>query len=101
MKPLTRPSAGAWATTFLRFKPGNTPLVGPIVVRVADWSQELSPEQPVFVYCAYGFHVGCGVTAELRERGFDARYIRGGLSAWYAAGGTRALKKSDVGAVET
>jgi superoxide dismutase, Fe-Mn family len=69
--------------------------------RVADWSQELSPEQPVFVYCAYGFHVGCGVTAELRERGFDARFIRGGLSAWYAAGGRRALKTTEVSACET
>jgi hypothetical protein len=33
-----------------------------------------------------------GLTAALRERGFDAKYIRGGLSAWYAAGGERALK---------
>jgi len=49
-------------------------------------------DAPVFVYCAYGYHVGCGVTAALRERGFDAKYIRGGLSAWYAAGGERALK---------
>lgn len=42
--------------------------------------------------CAYGFHVGCGVAAALRERGFDAKYLRGGLAAWYAAGGERALK---------
>lgn len=70
-------------------------------MRVADWSHELSPDSPVFVYCAYGFHVGCGVTAELRERGFDARYVRGGLSAWYAAGGKRALKAGDATVVET
>jgi Fe-Mn family superoxide dismutase len=69
--------------------------------RVAEWSHELSADAPIFVYCAYGFHVGCGVTAELRERGFDARYVRGGLSAWYAAGGKRALKAADVAAVET
>ena len=60
--------------------------------RVDEWSKELSADAPVFVYCAYGYHVGCGVTAALRERGFDAKYIRGGLSAWYAAGGERALK---------
>ena len=53
---------------------------------------ELSPEQPVAVYCAYGFHVGCSVTRTLRERGYDARFIRGGVSAWYAAGGARALR---------
>jgi Fe-Mn family superoxide dismutase len=69
--------------------------------RVAEWSRELSTDAPVFVYCAYGFHVGCGVTAELRERGFDAKFIRGGLSAWYAAGGKRALKVADPGAIET
>ncbi|HJZ74413.1 MAG TPA: hypothetical protein VKE51_21900 [Vicinamibacterales bacterium] len=28
----------------------------------------------------------------LRERGFDARYIRGGVSAWSAAGGPRAMR---------
>jgi len=33
--------------------------------------------------------------SELRERGFDAKYVRGGLSAWYAAGGKRALKGAD------
>jgi len=46
------------------------------------------------VYCAYGFHVGCNVAKTLRERGFDARYIRGGVSAWYAAGGRRAMRPS-------
>ena len=60
--------------------------------RIDEWSATLSADAPVFVYCAYGFAVGCGVTATLRERGFDARYVRGGLSAWYAAGGERALK---------
>jgi len=59
--------------------------------RVEEWIGELSPEQPVAVYCAYGFHVGCNVTRALRERGYDARFIRGGVSAWYAAGGPRAL----------
>ena len=69
--------------------------------RVADWSNELSREAPVVVYCAYGFHVGHGVTAELRERGFDARHVRGGLSAWYAAGGKRALKSASDAATES
>lgn len=68
--------------------------------RVSEWSGQLSPDAPVFVYCAYGFHVGCGVTAELRERGFDARYIRGGLSAWYAAGGDRSLAQVAPSTVE-
>src|SRR5512132_3627690 len=60
--------------------------------QVEAWADQLSHEQPVAVYCAYGFHVGCNVTRALRERGFDARFIRGGVSAWYAAGGARALR---------
>jgi Fe-Mn family superoxide dismutase len=60
--------------------------------RVEEWIGELSPDKPVAVYCAYGFHVGCNVTRALRERGFDARFIRGGVSAWYAAGGARAMR---------
>jgi Fe-Mn family superoxide dismutase len=61
--------------------------------RVEEWIGELAPDRPVAVYCAYGFHVGCNVTRTLRERGFDARYVRGGVSAWYAAGGARALRR--------
>jgi Fe-Mn family superoxide dismutase len=60
--------------------------------RLDEWSKDLSADAPVFVYCAYGYYVSQGVTAALRKRGFDAKYIRGGLSAWYAAGGARALK---------
>jgi Fe-Mn family superoxide dismutase len=59
---------------------------------VDEWSRDLARDAPVFVYCAYGYAVGCGVTTALRERGFDAKYVRGGLSAWYASGGERALK---------
>lgn len=63
--------------------------------RIDEWSKDLSTDEPVFIYCAYGFHVGCSVTAALCERGFDAKYLRGGLSAWYAAGGARALSRSE------
>src|SRR5262245_58935665 len=63
--------------------------------RVETWVGELSPDRPVAVYCAYGFHVGCNVTKALRARGLDARYVRGGLSAWYAAGGARAMRTPD------
>ena len=63
--------------------------------RVEEWVKELSTEEPVFVYCAYGFHMGCSVTATLCDRGFDAKYLRGGLSAWYAAGGARTLARSE------
>jgi Fe-Mn family superoxide dismutase len=62
--------------------------------RVTEWMAELTADKPVAVYCAYGFDVGCNVTKTLIERGFDARFLRGGLSAWYAAGGPRAMRPS-------
>jgi len=60
--------------------------------RVEEWIAELTPDKPVAVYCSYGFDVGRNVTKTLIERGFDARYIRGGIAAWYASGGARAPK---------
>lgn len=59
---------------------------------VGEWIAELSPGKPVVVYCAWGFDVGRNVAKTLIERGFDARFLRGGISAWYASGGARALK---------
>src|SRR5215470_18241979 len=60
--------------------------------RVEEGIAELRPDKPVAVYCSYGFDVGCKVTKTLIERGFDARFLRGGLAAWYASGGARALR---------
>lgn len=60
--------------------------------RVDDWCGQLSSDAPVFVYCAYGFEVGCNVATALRQRGFDARYVRGGLAAWCGAEGPRAVR---------
>lgn len=55
--------------------------------RVQEWMGELSKSDPVVVYCAYGFHVGCKTTIKLREAGFDARYMTSGHSGWKAVGG--------------
>ena len=55
--------------------------------RVDEWIGELSRSEPVIVYCAYGFHVGCNTTVKLREAGFDAKYMRPGHSGWKASGG--------------
>jgi Fe-Mn family superoxide dismutase len=59
--------------------------------RVQEWAGELSKEQPVVVFCVYGFHVGCRTAVALRDAGFDASYMAGGHAAWRAFGGkTRA-----------
>jgi len=55
--------------------------------RLQDWMKDLSQSQPVVVYCAYGFHVGCGTARKLREAGFDAKYMNSGHSGWKASGG--------------
>ena len=55
--------------------------------RVDEWIGKLSKTDPVVVYCAYGFHVGCKTAITLREAGFDAKYMKGGHSAWRAIGG--------------
>lgn len=52
-----------------------------------DWVGELSRTDPVVVFCAYGFHVGCKTAIALREAGLDAVYMLGGHSAWKAIGG--------------
>lgn len=54
--------------------------------RVQEWAGELSKSDPVVVYCAYGFHVGCKTAIALREAGFDAKYVTGGHSGFRAIG---------------
>jgi len=56
--------------------------------RVQEWVGELSKSDPVVVFCAYGFHVGCKTAIKLRDLGFDAKFMQGGHSAWKAIGGS-------------
>jgi superoxide dismutase, Fe-Mn family len=55
--------------------------------RMQEWVGELSRTEPVVTFCVYGFHVGCKTAAALRTAGFDARYMKGGHSAWKAIAG--------------
>jgi Fe-Mn family superoxide dismutase len=54
--------------------------------QLPQWIGELSKSEPVVVYCAYGFHVGCKTAIKLREAGFDAKYMDSGHSGWRAIG---------------
>jgi superoxide dismutase, Fe-Mn family len=54
--------------------------------QLQQWIGELSKSEPVVVYCAYGYHVGCKTAVKLREAGFDARYMDSGHSGWKAIG---------------
>ena len=59
--------------------------------KVDEWKQALRKDDPVVVFCVYGFHVGCKTAGALREAGFDASYMRGGHVAWKAMGGKTKL----------
>jgi len=54
--------------------------------QIQQWIGELSKADPVVVYCAYGFHVGCKTAIKLREAGFDAKYMKAGHSGLKALG---------------
>jgi rhodanese-related sulfurtransferase len=52
---------------------------------LAAHAEELPRDQPVVLYCRSGNRSGMAVAA-LREAGFDAHNIAGGLEAWSAEG---------------
>ncbi|WP_423459513.1 Fe-Mn family superoxide dismutase [Ottowia sp. VDI28] len=54
--------------------------------QLAEWSAELDTSQPVLVYCVHGHDVSQSVALALRARGFDARYVAGGIEACRAIG---------------
>ena len=54
--------------------------------KVKEWAAELKRDEPVVVYCAYGFHIGCKTAGALKDAGFDVRWMKGGHSAWRAIG---------------
>jgi Fe-Mn family superoxide dismutase len=52
-----------------------------------SWIEELPQDRPIAVYCICGFQVSGKAVAELRKRGYDARALVGGITAWHAIGG--------------
>jgi Fe-Mn family superoxide dismutase len=54
--------------------------------KVQEWMGELRKDEPVAVFCVYGFHVACRTALALRDAGFDAKVVGGGHAAWKAIG---------------
>ena len=52
---------------------------------VDAWAAQLPKDKPVAIYCVRGGSVSKSVHAALTARGFDVRYLEGGLAAWDAA----------------
>jgi rhodanese-related sulfurtransferase len=44
------------------------------------------PPRDVVVYCVHGLEVGQQAAAELREQGWNARWLEGGIEGWADAG---------------
>jgi Fe-Mn family superoxide dismutase len=62
---------------------------------LSRWVEELPRGRPIVVYCICGFQVSGRAVTELRQRGYDARALIGGITAWHAIGGaTVGLDKS-------
>ena len=53
---------------------------------VAKWAAEMPADRQVVVYCVYGHEVGRATAMRLRAAGINARYLRGGIDGWQAAG---------------
>jgi Fe-Mn family superoxide dismutase len=62
--------------------------------RLDAWTAELDRERPVLVYCLHGLDIGRSTALGLRARGFDARFVEGGLEACRAAGVALSSKAS-------
>jgi Fe-Mn family superoxide dismutase len=54
---------------------------------LARWVGQLPRDRPIAVYCICGFQVSGRAVTELRERGYDAKALVGGITAWHAIGG--------------
>jgi rhodanese-related sulfurtransferase len=53
---------------------------------VGDWSGALPQDRQVVVYCVKGGAVSRSITAALSEKGIQASYLEGGITAWKASG---------------
>jgi len=53
---------------------------------VAAWAREMPRDKEIVVYCVYGHEVGRATALRLRAQGVNARFLRGGIDAWQAAG---------------
>ena len=53
---------------------------------VAAWAREMPRDKEIVVYCVYGHEVGRATALRLRAQGANARFLRGGIDAWQAAG---------------
>ena len=54
--------------------------------RTQEWCRELPRDRKIVVYCKYGFWVSQDTAKALRDCGYDAHVLQGGISAWRGMG---------------
>jgi rhodanese-related sulfurtransferase len=63
---------------------------------VAAWSRALPRARNIVVYCVHGHEVSQNAAKALRDAGFNARFLDGGIEeGWKAQGGATASKPKD------
>jgi rhodanese-related sulfurtransferase len=64
---------------------------------MASWASALPRAATIVTYCVHGHEVSQNAARSLRELGFSARYLDGGLEeGWKAAGGALLAKPADA-----
>jgi superoxide dismutase, Fe-Mn family len=53
---------------------------------IESWAETLPADRTIIVYCVHGHEVSRAAAMRLRAAGLDARYLRGGIDGWQAAG---------------
>ena len=59
---------------------------------VGQWGASLPTDRDIVVYCVHGHEVSRATALRLRAAGLRARYLKGGIGGWQAAGRTLAAK---------
>jgi rhodanese-related sulfurtransferase len=54
--------------------------------KIDEWAKQISPGQPIVVYCVKGGSVSQSVVDRLQKEGREARFLEGGLNAWTESG---------------
>jgi len=54
---------------------------------IAEWARDLEPWRAIVVYCVHGHEVSQNATAFLRQAGFAAHALDGGIEGWRANSG--------------
>jgi len=55
-------------------------------VDISIWSQDLTPQDEVVIYCARGGSISKSVLGDLRAKSLKVRYVEGGFEGWKEAG---------------